>query len=96
MQKGGSPNARNGDDSGLLNESVKAKNFSLVKLLLWKGADPNRRCDNGWTPLELAKNTGDKQIIYVIEVFAIHSKSPGGRKAAMMQINSELCKKVVN
>ena len=54
-------------------ELVKMMNINLIRLLLWKGANPNQRCGrygDEETPLELARKTGDDQLIHVIEVFA--------------------------
>jgi hypothetical protein len=38
-------------------------NFGVIKLLLERGANPNRADRRGWTPLHYAARTGDREVI---------------------------------
>ena len=53
--------------SDLADRAPSGKDAQMVRLLLAQGANPNVKARDGYTPLKLAKEKGDKQILQMLQ-----------------------------
>ena len=72
LERGANPNAQDWEGASPLRAAIGARNSSLVKLLLAYGADPTLSSPRG-TPLELAHEVGNAEILAILQEAADHA-----------------------
>lgn len=67
LEAGADPNVREEGRDPLLSLAVTRRDMKLVQLLLDHGADPHLKQESGITPLELARQSGNEEMVRIIE-----------------------------
>lgn len=62
-----------------IHAATARRSFALVKLLLEHGADPNARQQMGYTPLDAARQNGDREIIELLTAHGARDSAASGR-----------------
>lgn len=86
---------KTGDDTSLLYNAITSGNIELVKLVLRLGADPALPDNKGYSPLEIARTLGYRDIIALMKEKEAEFAKENPKKYAEYQSFCHQCKRVI-